>query len=505
MTVRRIMGIETEYGILEPGNPWANPVELSTSLVEAYAAAVPHAAWDYVGEDPLCDARGYRLRRDAAYASQLTDEAAGVRLSGLRRGEVRGGPANAVLTSGARLYVDHAHPEYSSPEVTGPRDAVVWDRAGDEIMLEAMAALLRSTGREVVVYKNNVDGKGASYGTHENYLVERSVPFHELARRLIPFLVTRPVVCGSGRVGLGQRSQDAGFQISQRADYIENDVGLETTFHRPIVNTRDEPHADARWRRLHIIGGDANRFDVPAYLKFATTALVLRLIEQDQVPLELDALSLAAPVADCRGVSHDPFGHVLSTAGGRLRALDVQRIHLDVIARHVDHTEPETSAALALWDAVLTGLADDPSSVAHRVEWVAKHQLLEGLRRRGNLSWDHPRLRAFDLQWADLRPERSVIARLDAAGRIERLAGQAEVDAARTTPPPDTRAFFRGTMVARHPVVAAGWTSVVVDSPSRAHLVRIPLIDPYRGTRDRTARLFESADIDELLAALGGR
>jgi len=514
VTVRRIMGIETEYGLIEPGNAWANPIEMSTQIVQGYAAGVPHADWDYAGEDPLSDARGYRITRAAADPSQLTGDpdltahGGGFHLSELRRGSIRGGPANAVLTNGARLYVDHAHPEYSSPEVTNPRDAVVWDRAGDEVILEAMAAVL-DTGREVVIYKNNVDGKGASYGTHENYLVERSVPFHELAHHLTPFFVTRPVVCGAGRVGLGQRSQEPGFQVSQRADYVENDIGLETTFNRPIINTRDEPHADPdRWRRLHVIGGDANRFDVPAYLKFATTSLVLWLVEHDHLPLELEALSLSAPVVDSWGVSHEPFGHELSTQGRSVRALDVQRTYLDVVARFVDRAgaDAETTFALDLWDAVLDGLATDPESVAHQVEWVAKKQLLDGLRRRGNLSWDNPRLAALDLQWADLRPEHSVVARLDAAGRVRRLVSQAEVHAARFAPPADTRAYFRGTMVARFPgaVAAAGWSSVVVDAPGRRALVRIPLSDPHRGTRARTTRLFEFEEIDELLSTLGG-
>lgn len=498
MSVRRVMGIETEYGVIEPGHPQANPVALSTRIVEAYATGVPHAAWDYAGEDPLCDARGYHLPRAAAHSSQLTDARP------MGRTTLRNGPANAVLPNGARLYVDHAHPEYSSPEVTGPRDALRWDRAGDEIMLEAMR---RAGTPEIVIYKNNVDGKGAAYGTHENYLVRRSVAFHELAHRLTPFFVTRPLMCGAGRVGLGQFSEEPGFQISQRADFVENDVGLETTFNRPIINTRDEPHADpSRWRRLHVIGGDANRFDVPAYLRFATTALLLWLIEEDHLPLELDALTLSAPVVDTWGVSHDPFGHVLSTEGRPRTALDVQRTYLDVISRHAP-TDAETTEALTLWDSVLTGLAEDPESVADRVEWVAKRQVLDGLRRRGNLTWDHPRLAALDLQWADLRPEHSVVARLDAAGRVHRLVDQSEVHAAVSTPPADTRAWFRGTMVSTFgtAVTAAGWSSVVVDSPARASLVRIPLTDPLRGTAARASTLAESNDIDKLLTMLGGR
>lgn len=516
MSVRRPMGIETEYGLISPADPWANPILMSTRIVQGYAAAVPHAAWDYAGEDPLNDARGHRMERAAAHPSQLTDrpdQAApsfdGLDLRELDRTMLRGGAANAVLTNGARLYVDHAHPEYSSPEVISPRQAVVYDRAGDEILREAMAQVAAS-GDEIVIYKNNVDGKGAAYGTHENYLVDRAVPFHDIAHYLTAFFVTRPLICGAGRVGLGQRSEDAGFQISQRADYVENDIGLETTFNRPIINTRDEPHADAsRFRRLHVIGGDANTFDVSTYLKFATTSLALWLLETGEVPLELDAIALTAPVPDVWGVSHDPFGHVLSTQGGvEMRALDIQRTYLDIITRHAEAmgADEETWEALWLWDEVLTGLATDPATVADKVEWVAKKQILEGLAQRGGLPWNSPKLAALDLQWADLRPERSIVARLDASGRVARLADQAEIAAAVTTPPAETRAHFRGQVIARYgeAVAAAGWSSVVLDSPKRGKLVRVPLADPLSATAERAATVLQSESVDELLAALAG-
>lgn len=516
MSVRRPMGVETEYGILAPADAWANPISLSTQIVRGYAATVPHAPWDYAGEDPLNDARGHRMDRAAAHPTQLTDRPAeaapsfdGLDLRELDRGMLRGGAANAVLTNGARLYVDHAHPEYSSPEVMTPRDAVVWDRAGDEIMRAAMAAVATS-GEEIVIYKNNVDGKGAAYGTHENYLVDRAVPFHDIAHYLTPFFVTRPLVCGAGRVGLGQRSEEPGFQISQRADYVENDIGLETTFNRPIINTRDEPHADpARFRRLHVIGGDANAFDVSTYLKFATTSLVLWLLETGEVPLELDAVALTAPVPDTWGVSHDPFGHVLSTQGGvEMRALDVQRTYRDIVARHAETmgADGETWDALRTWSEVLDGLATDPASVADRVEWVAKKALLDGMAARGGLPWDSPKLVALDLQWTDLRPERSIVARLDMAGRVTRLVDQAEVAAAVVTPPADSRAWFRGESVRKYGagVAAAGWSSVVFDSPRRGRLVRVPLSDPRNGTRARAATVLQSETVDELLAALGG-
>ena len=241
--VRRPVGLETEFGILRPGDPYANPVVLSSQVVEAYctAADVPAVRWDYEGEDPLADLRGGRLQRSVAHPSQLTDDPTRPAPSGDAPPPAPWGSrarpsaaeaalphaATAVLVNGARLYVDHAHPEYSSPEVLTPHDALVWDRAGEVVARNAMEGLSdgdRGAGApaEIVLYKNNVDGKGAAYGSHENYLVRRDLPLEELAAVLIPFLVTRPVVVGAGRVGIGQRSERPGFQISQRADYVES-------------------------------------------------------------------------------------------------------------------------------------------------------------------------------------------------------------------------------------------------------------------------------------------
>jgi len=234
MSVWRIMGTETEYGISVPGNPGANAMLISSQIVNSYASAMHRARrarWDFEEENPLRDARGFDLARDIADASQLTDEDAGL--------------ANVILTNGARLYVDHAHPEYSSPEVTNPRDAVIWDKAGEWIMAEASRrAADYPNAQPINLYKNNTDNKGASYGSHENYLMARSTPFADIVRNLTPFFVSRQVVCGAGRVGIGQDGRAHGFQLSQRADYFEVEVGLETTLKRPIINTRDEPHAD---------------------------------------------------------------------------------------------------------------------------------------------------------------------------------------------------------------------------------------------------------------------
>jgi Pup amidohydrolase len=553
VTVRRVMGIETEYGVLQPGRPLANPMLMSSQVVTTYRALAARAdgargkaRWDYDDEDPLQDARGFHLQRAAAHPSLLTDDPTRPAPSGpVARGPagVAGtgdatsfqevarptheeyddpSAANVILTNGARLYVDHAHPEYSSPEVTNPADAVCWDVAGERVMLAASRELSAQPGAEVVLYKNNVDGKGASYGTHENYLVDRAVPFSTIVELLTPFLVTRQVFTGSGRVGLGAVGQEPGFQLSQRADYMEAEVGLETTLRRPIVNTRDEPHADRqRWRRLHLIIGDANLFEVATYLKLGSTSLVLFVIERldeladasaASLADELAALRLHDPVADVRTVSRD-LGlstPLLLADGRRLTALEIQRVYASVARRaalRLGTLDDETRAVLDRWDSVLERLGTDPASCAREVEWVAKLRLLDRLRQRDHLDWDHPRLAAMDLQWSDVRPERGIYHRLLAAGAAERIVDERAVAQAVHHAPEDTRAYFRGEVMARFgdEVSAASWDSVIFDVVGAPSLQRVPMLDPLRGTRAHIGPLLDaSADAGQLLTGLAG-
>ena len=531
--VRRPIGLETEFGVLRPDDPYANPVVLSSQMVEAYctAADVPAVRWDYEGEDPLADLRGGRIQRSAAHPSQLTDDPTCPAPSGdapppapwgsrARPGAAEAAlprATTAVLVNGARLYVDHAHPEYSSPEVLTPHDAVIWDRAGEVVARRAMTALsdggsgagAAGAPVEVVLYKNNVDSKGAAYGSHENYLVRRELPFEELAAVLTPFLITRPVLVGAGRVGIGQRSERPGFQISQRADYVESEIGLQTTFNRPIINTRDEPHADdARWRRLHVINGDANRFDVPIYLKVATTDLLVWLLEQAHAEgsgvlkdtmSDLGRLAIIGdPVEEHWAVSHDPtLSYELTTQGGAMSALAIQRAYLEIITPVVKRTgEREAQRALLLWGQILDALeqwrSDGSGPAAQLVEWVAKYELCEGMRRRSGTGWDDPRLAALDIQWADLRPGRSVVDKLDAAGRIHRLVTEAEVQRAADVAPEGTRATIRGTAINRYPqIVSASWTCLVLDVPGAPDLLRLRLPDDVAVGAGETATILE--------------
>src|SRR6266567_952708 len=409
MSVRRVMGTEVEYGVSLPGQPSANAMLLSAQVVNAYASTLPagrarRASWDFEEESPLRDARGFDLGGSGAggaIAQEFIDA------------EEDAGMANVILPNGARLYVDHAHPEYSTPEVTTPLDIVRWDKAGELIMADAArrVASMPGVGTQINLYKNNTDNKGASYGAHENYLMSRSTPFVSIVRHLVPFFVSRQVITGAGRVGIGQDGRTAGFQLSQRADFFEVEVGLETTLKRPIINTRDEPHADPeKYRRLHVILGDANLSEVAQYLKMGTTALVLAMIEDKFFPRDL---SLEAAVADLRAVSHDPSLKYLVTLrdGRKMTAVQLQTEYLELARKYTEDRYGADADAMTLdvldrWESVLTRLADDPMQLSRELDWVAKLELLEGYRRRDGLAWDAPKLQLFDLQYADVRLER---------------------------------------------------------------------------------------------------
>jgi len=500
MSVRRVMGIETEYGISVPGDPAANPMILSGHVVNAYASAhgvrSGRASWDYADEAPLRDARGFEMNRALADASQLTDEEDPTL-------------ANVVLTNGARLYVDHAHPEYSSPEVTSPRAALTWDRAGEMVMAESVRRL-SPVPPGVNLYKNNTDGKGASYGTHENYLMRRETPFTDIVRHLVPFFVARQVMCGSGRVGIGQDSRTAGFQLSQRSDFFEVEVGLETTLKRPIINTRDEPHAVADlYRRLHVIIGDANHCDVANLLKLGTTSLVLAMVEDRALDHEL---TLARPVASLHAVSHDPTlkETVELRDGERLTAVQVLWRYHEMADRYLreryaGEPDPDTAEVMHWWAVVLDKLEREPTLAAREVDWVAKQQVLEGYIDRDGMDWSDPRLRAVDIQWSDVRPEKGIFHRLRAAGRFEELVDDETVLAAVHEPPPDTRAYFRGTCLRKYPdqIAAASWDSVIFDIPGQTSLQRVPMLEPLRGTRASVGPLLDrSPDAATLLREL---
>lgn len=484
------MGTETEFGISVVGQPHANPMVASTRLVNAYASAELHvrrARWDFEEESPLRDARGFDMAREVADPTQLTDEDLGL--------------ANVILTNGARLYVDHAHPEYSTPEVTNPLDAVLWDKAGEQVALDACRFASLPGEPDIVLYKNNTDNKGASYGAHENYLMNRSTPFGDIVRYLIPFFVSRQVVCGAGRVGIGQDGRGHGFQITQRSDFFEVEVGLETTLKRPIINTRDEPHADPeKYRRLHVIIGDANLSETSTYLKVGTTSLVLAMIEDRFIKSDL---TVQHSVQSLRAVSHDPtLTHLLTRDDGTtLTAVQLQWEYLQLAEKYLTSkygadVDAETRDVMERWESVLTRLERDPFECADELDWVAKLKLLESYRERDGLDWDAAKLHLIDLQYSDLRPEKGLYHRLVRLGRMKRLLDDDAITAAMHDPPTDTRAYFRGRCLDKYPdsIAAASWDSVIFDLPGHDSLQRVPTIDPLRGSKAHVGDLIDTSE-----------
>ena len=473
MALRKVFGLETEYGILQRGPGESNPIAASSVLINAYVAELARrVAWDFEDESPGNDARGFA--REGAMPPEVETHL-----------------VNAVLTNGARYYVDHAHPEYSTPECSDARQVVLWDKAGERILARSMEAAARSlpNGQGIVVYKNNSDGKGNSYGTHENYLMDRAVPFGRIVQHVMPHLVTRQIYCGAGKVGTEAPSTggiQVDFQLSQRADFFEEEVGLETTLKRPIVNTRDEPHADAqKYRRLHVIVGDANLSEVATYLKVGVTAIVLAMIEDDAFG-ERD-FTLAAPVQAIRRVSYDrSLTTPLELArGGTISALGIQWELFDLARKYAEDRGLEAVGVevgwdvLQRWEAVLGGLETDPMSLADQLDWVAKYRLLEGYRDRHGLRWTDPKLAAMDLQYHDVRPEKSLFARLP----VQRVVREDEITEAMTEPPTTTRAYFRGKCLQRwgSSIAAANWDSLVFDLGAEP-LRRIPMMEPLRGS-----------------------
>jgi proteasome accessory factor A len=494
----KVCGIETEYGIIFKGGD-VNPITASSIIVNAYSQGKDDlVGWDYIDEHPGNDARGYSLDDYLfpEYESQLV---------------------NTVLTNGARYYVDHAHPEISTPECRNALEAVLFDRAGEEIIRSSMQ--LANDGlpehSEIVIYKNNSDGKGNSYGCHENYLVSRQTPFTQIAQQITTHFVTRQIFCGAGKVGAehrglsGKGANQPAFQISQRADFFEEEIGLETTLKRPIVNTRDEPHCDpAKYRRLHVIAGDANMSEVATLLKLGTTSIVLAMIEDGVFP---EHLIVKDPVHAIRQVSHDTSlsACIMMTDGRMLSALQVQMEILEAAIQYANRYGLESvddsvgNDVLVRWAGVLDGLETDPLLVANIVDWIAKKRIVDGFAQRHNLQIDDSRLKAIDLQYHDMRVDKCLALR---AGLVE-LCAKPDVTSAMVKPPESTRAFFRGTVLQRWPndVIAANWDSVVFDIPNQG-LKRIPMPEPLRGTRQMVGDVLASSrNPAELIENLGSK
>ena len=507
MSIPKVVGIEQEYAIQLKGDPSLSAFEASCMLVNAYARSAGvrepgmRILWDYAHETPYEDIRG-RLHRKSPTQQVVCDE------DNLR--------INAGLPNGARLYTDHAHPEYSTAECRSAREALACDKAGEIVLRKAVSELKRLCPRvEITLYKNNSDHKGHSYGCHENYLMDAQA--HEdymvrdpraAARGLIPFLVTRQVFAGAGKVGgEAPHSTRAGYQISQRADFMENLYGLETMYARPIVNTRAEHHADARrFRRLHLILGDANMCETAGLVKLGATQIVLQMLEDGFIS---EDWTLKAPIEALRRISLNYAAAIPLEDGRELTAVQIQRLLLEK-AEAFAHTAgaaaiPQYQEILIQWAELLDGLEglklsddldieDDPGDLTGKLDWVLKLWLLNRYRRARNSAWDHPLLKVLDLQYHRVDDLEGLFYKLQRDGMTRRLYPEKEIEYFVDHAPDDTRAYFRSRCLQKYSreMFLLNWEVVGFDHGDVQRMV--PLLNPLKGTREEFEEFFQHAE-----------
>ena len=457
----RLYGIETEYGITREDLDEVDPVVESMELVRAHLTASFERRWDYGGEDPHDDARGFRV----SGLQQDKEEDDFAKLDAHRPFSFHEMKSDLVLPNGARFYNDHTHPEYSTPECRTLRDLLAHDRAGERVVQRAAERRNRALGGpHVQLYKNNTDLHGHSYGCHDNYLVSRSIPFPQLVAGLLPFLVSRQVIAGAGKVGI--EAQESGFvpgqyQLSQRADFMETDLSVDTMHNRPVLNTRDEPHADrTKYRRLHLIIGDANMCEYATALKVGTTQLVLELIDRGAAP----AIELADPVAAVKQISRDPDlkATVRRAQGAALSGLEIQEQYYLAARRMLGGADPETDWVLSEWGDTLGLLQQDRSRLVGKLDWVTKLWLFETFMREERIGWDDPWLASLDLEYHNVHADRGLYLGLEAEGKAWRMTTEADIEQALSAGPGDTRGGLRGLCVRRFPdqIKAMQWERI---------------------------------------------
>ncbi len=457
-----LLGIETEYGIVREDQENSDPVEESMRLLACCEAKSVFKAWDYSRERTHVDMRGFRVSR-LAQDEEEDEFCEQDRQRPYSYWEMK---SDRVLTNGARFYNDHTHPEYSTPECRTVFDLVAHDLAGEKIVSECVRVRNRDLGGKVLqLFKNNTDYSGHSYGTHDNYLIPRTLPFDVWVRQLVPFLVTRQLYAGAGKVGAERKNKEGftGLQLAQRADFIDSVLSIETMTQRPIINTRDEPHATQDYRRLHLILGDANMSPYATALKVGSTRLVLTLIgaEQFAAPFEL-----ADPVADVQRVSRDITGKVplKLKSGATVTPLEIQEWYLEQALKHSglsDETE-EWEWVTREWGRTLSDLRHHREKLADRIDWAIKENLFNDFIEAEGLSWEDPILQSLDLEYHNLDPERGLYYGLRDAGSVIGLIAASEVDAAVHRAPQDTRARIRGQAVEqeRDRIKNIHWTGI---------------------------------------------
>ncbi len=499
--MQRLIGIETEYGIIREDVDESDPVVESMELVRCHRRPF-RADWDYSEEDPKQDARGFRAETLQQEQEELDFE----KHDRERPFSFHEMKSDLMLGNGARFYNDHTHPEYSTPECLTLKSLIAHDRAGERILHDCAKRRNQILGIEgaLQLYKNNTDFHGHSYGCHDNYLLPRTLPFADLVTHLIPFLVTRQIFAGAGKVGVetGHHYTQKGFQLSQRADFFEVEVSIDTMHARPILNSRDEPHADAtQYRRLHLILGDSNMSEYTTALKVGTTSLVLQLIEQGLAPKEA---RLEAPVSTLRAVSRDlSLKQSVTLSDGRsISVIDHQRLYLEAAQKAFSKGDAETQWILSHWQSTLDALEKDPMQLADRIDWVTKLWLLKTFMEAESCAWDDARLPGLDLEYHNIDPERGLFLSLEAEGEIQRFVTDDAITQAMDMPPMDTRAGVRGLIVQKFlkNIHKIQWEKVIFKGNQAQGVYRFDDLFDDKAIKAEIHRLNQCTQVASLLA-----
>ena len=454
-----LLGLETEYGIIREDFEDSDPVEESMKLLKSCTQKSVFGKWAYAQENSHQDMRGFRVN-SLAQDEEEDEFCAQDRQRPYTYLEMK---CDRVLANGARFYNDHTHPEYSTPECKSLFSLVAHDVAGERIVAESTNLRNQEIGEKVVqVFKNNTDYSGHSYGTHDNYLVPRDIPFDLLVKGLVPFQVTRQLYAGAGKVGSeNPKTKDyKGIQLAQRSDFIETILSIETMTQRPIINTRDEPHASRnQYRRLHLIMGDANMSAYATALKVGSTLLVLNLIASGA---SLPDIELENPVEDVLRVSQDINAILKRNSGNSITALEIQESYLEAVDNNYSGGNKESDWIIQEWKRTLNELKHNPEKLSDRIDWAIKEKLFTEFMETENMDWDDPMLQSLDLEYHNLDPDRGLYRGLEQENEVYSLLTEEEISRAIEFPPEGTRAKIRGEAVRKESekIKKIHWTGI---------------------------------------------
>lgn len=465
--IAKLFGIETEYGLSVEGHSPSEQVHDSINLVSQ--CQVDHwSGWDYANESPRHDLRGFTVESLSTDPNDATWDLSST--SPPHHNERN----DKILVNGSRLYNDHGHPEYATPECTRILDLVAHDIAGENIVYDCCRLLESKIRRHVKVYKNNIDYYGSSYGTHENYLVPRTFQPKLLIEKLLPLLISRPLLVGAGKIS-PKNKNSLPFEISQRAEHLTEIASVDTLYRRPIFNTRDEPHADPKqWMRLHVICGDANRMQWANAMKFGMIQIVLDLIASEATPV----WRLTNINHSLQSVSqqHEKFGKIELEGSSWTTGAHILESYLEAAEKHLKDKHPETDWVIDEWRTALCDLIDDPYRLSDRVDWVAKLKIFEAMAPIRHQ--DSTTLKAFDLAYSDISPETSLYTAWEMMGNTRTLVNKSRVRDSMFTAPQDTRAALRGEIVKKfsNRLLTLGWRRAVFDHGDETIQIDLPVV-----------------------------